>query len=46
MKDADKDDQKYGMTSVREAVSRFCMEKTEGWGLKQFIKESQVTGRG
>lgn len=45
MKDADKGDQKCGMASVREAVSCSCMEKTEGWGIKQFVKESKVAGR-
>lgn len=39
MKDADKDDQKYGMTSERE-VSHFCMERTEECGKEQFMKES------
>lgn len=45
MKDDDKDDQKCGMASVREAVSCFCMEETEGRGIKQFVKESKVAGR-
>lgn len=36
MTDADKDDQGYGTTSVREAVSRFCVEKTEVWRIKVY----------
>lgn len=44
VKDVDMDDQEYGMTSVRAAVGHFCMENGR-WEIKQFIKESQMTGR-